>query len=746
MPQQSSNWVKKSIKSGNLIEFGLVFRSGPPKKNRLSRTIQLLFDTEFATIKFNPLWPQLNQVDGLFLVDDGRFSGRIMSADIEQASVINTKIRYENNQSEDNKRWLIDGQLDADLSAMVDILALSPLEKNLGPMKDWDFSGATQVFVHLELPANSNQLPERQIPQYQIVSKINNGAMKISGSPILFNNLNTEIEYSDSKGIVSDSLVAKLWGQSLTARLFKDNNQQKLSFNTKILPDNLNKFLDIPWNELISGPIEINALLVNQSIDRNKGFVLDISSNLEGVAINLPAPFTKSKSSLEELQVRLYFDPSLNSLEAKLGEFLASDIYYQQGQFERGSISFNRHDIKPKASQFIVGAKLPTIDIDQWKPVIELFSGNNKNLSSLQTEFDLHLDHWQFFGARFENIDATIKPLSKNTEILFTSDTAAGQVILPIMSTEIPEVNLSKLILQKNTENAVSVMDPRNITAVDFSVDQLSFASKQLGSLSFQVRPEISGASFSNISGDFFGLKPGAFVSEAPTEFFWGFNGEEHLSKLVGPIGLDNIGYLFDAMGLPPIVDSESGRLDADMMWQDVPWEINKSNLEGELKLNLSEGSFYKDSGGAGTALKLVGLFNFANWLRRLKLDFSDVVGKNLAYNRLNGTLSFDRGMLSMKQPLKMKMPSGRMSIAGDFNMLAETADAQLVATLPVTTNLPWLAGVAGGLPAALGVYVTSKLVEEQVDRLSSISYELQGSWDDIKVSVDKIFATDLTE
>jgi uncharacterized protein YhdP len=149
---------------------------------------------------------------------------------------------------------------------------------------------------------------------------------------------------------------------------------------------------------------------------------------------------------------------------------------------------------------------------------------------------------------------------------------------------------------------------------VDFSVDQLSLAAKDLGSVSFQVRPEISGASFNNISGNIFGLNPGAFVSEAPTDFFWGYNGEEHLSKLVGPIGLDNIGHFFDAMGMPPVVDSKSGRLDADMMWQDVPWAVNKSNLEGELKLSLSEGSFYKDSGGAGTALKLVSLFNFANW------------------------------------------------------------------------------------------------------------------------------------
>ena len=154
----------------------------------------------------------------------------------------------------------------------------------------------------------------------------------------------------------------------------------------------------------------------------------------------------------------------------------------------------------------------------------------------------------------------------------------------------------------------------------------------------------------------------------------------------------------------------------------------------------------YRAPGGAGTALKLVGLFNFANWLKRLQLDFSDVIGQNLVYNRLDGTLSFDQSVLSLDDALKIKMPSGRMSMAGDFDLGLETIDAQLVATLPVATNLPWLAGLAGGLPTALGVYATSKLVEKQVDRLSSISYEISGPWDDVDVAVDKIFAAELSE
>ena len=82
--------------------------------------------------------------------------------------------------------------------------------------------------------------------------------------------------------------------------------------------------------------------------------------------------------------------------------------------------------------------------------------------------------------------------------------------------------------------------------------------------------------------------------------------------------------------------------------------------------------------------------------------------------------------------------------MAGQFDLVNETMDSTLVATLPVATNLPWVAAVVGGLPAAAGVYLTSKLVEEQVDRLSSISYKLIGDWDDIEVRVDQIFAESL--
>ena len=54
------------------------------------------------------------------------------------------------------------------------------------------------------------------------------------------------------------------------------------------------------------------------------------------------------------------------------------------------------------------------------------------------------------------------------------------------------------------------------------------------------------------------------------------------------------------------------------------------------------------------------------------------------------------------------------------------------------------MVALLGGVPAAAGVYITSKIVQKQVDRLSSISYELTGPWDDIDITVDEIFASEL--
>ena len=77
---------------------------------------------------------------------------------------------------------------------------------------------------------------------------------------------------------------------------------------------------------------------------------------------------------------------------------------------------------------------------------------------------------------------------------------------------------------------------------------------------------------------------------------------------------------------------------------------------------------------------------------------------------------------------------------SGVSDVAAQSLDGELIATLPVANNLPWVAALAASLPIAAGVFVVSKVFNKQMNRLSSAVYRIGGSWDEPEVKFDHIF------
>ena len=161
----------------------------------------------------------------------------------------------------------------------------------------------------------------------------------------------------------------------------------------------------------------------------------------------------------------------------------------------------------------------------------------------------------------------------------------------------------------------------------------------------------------------------------------------------------------------------------------------------GDVALELTEGRFSRNaSGGADGILRLFAVLNFDSLARRLRLDFSDLYQSGLAYDSIRGRAHFDAGQIEFREPLLVRSPSSRMQLMGRIDLVNETLDARLVATLPVASNLTFLTALVGGLPAAAGVYLVSKLFERQVDQATSVSYRISGDWDDPKIKFDRLF------
>ena len=205
---------------------------------------------------------------------------------------------------------------------------------------------------------------------------------------------------------------------------------------------------------------------------------------------------------------------------------------------------------------------------------------------------------------------------------------------------------------------------------------------------------------------------------------------------------MGSIGDVFARWQLPRALDTDAAVFFADLNWRAKPWDFTALALRGYIGLDMEDGQFYRATNVAtNTFFRLVSLLNFDTWLRRLRFDFTDLFNEGVSFDRVQGVLAFDRGMVEFDEPLVVSMPSGKIRLLGGLDLERELLNARLVATLPVGTNLPWVAGLVGGLPAAAGVYLTGKLFEKQVDKLSSISYRVTGSWEDPELEVDRIFS-----
>ena len=146
-----------------------------------------------------------------------------------------------------------------------------------------------------------------------------------------------------------------------------------------------------------------------------------------------------------------------------------------------------------------------------------------------------------------------------------------------------------------------------------------------------------------------------------------------------------------------PSISSQNFRVDADLRWPGSPAAFNLDTLSGAAQVQFRKGQMTSVDGSA-QALRVFGLLNFDSIGRRLRLDFSDLFGKGLAYDRIKGQVQIEQGVYRTQTPLILEGPSSNFELQGQLNLLSDQVKATLLVTLPLTNNLP-LAAIAIGAP-----------------------------------------------
>jgi uncharacterized protein YhdP len=205
----------------------------------------------------------------------------------------------------------------------------------------------------------------------------------------------------------------------------------------------------------------------------------------------------------------------------------------------------------------------------------------------------------------------------------------------------------------------------------------------------------------------------------------------------------NDVGGIQKAWRSKPVIEAKDAKVNLDFNWQASPAAIESHLLNGQASVSLRDGRFL-EAGDTG-ALSAFGILNFAAIGRRLRLDFSDVYQSGLHFDSVSGKVNVNDGVMTIVDTLDIKGPSAKFSASGTVNLNTKALKQELSVTFPITSTLPFVAILAGfAPPVAASLFVGEQLVGDQIEKYTSATYKLDGTWDEPNLKLMKRFDNDI--
>ena len=759
------DWLERSIGDTDISEAGFIWRGSLKGESPQKRSIQLYGQLTNGEINYDPGWPKLSDYSAQITIDDTLFKGTVNGAKIgdgpEWARLDKALIT-----TLPGGLLSVKANITSPLNTAVDSLLNSPLASRMSALRSWQIQGDASARLDLVIPLSTN----RQGESYRVEADIRQGRMQLRDfQPVVFSKLEGTIAYNDDDGLHSPGVTGSLWGQALNATIATQDGRLKIDA-AGLLDLSLAPSWQPLFTDNITGTAAYTASFV--SPDNNSAPTLTLQSDLQDIAIALPAPLYKPAGNAWPLHAALQFretdlliDARTDKLNAQLSianQQLASGTIHigekstPDNTKNNGERPLSEHNLPqynlPKDKGLLVTGHTPVFQLDEWLDVLlrNPSSAKGGNIPGFDTRAMVAID--RFSAAGFVLDDVTVDALHSKQlwDVDIESPTLAGNIRVPEDRDQAIVARLNYLTLPKpeldSEQSFLGDLDPSTLPALDFATEGLRIGDDELGSLAFVMQANEQGVSIDQIEAEITGITIDNTPDGDAAQLIWNKINGEHRSEFTGALLSDDLGGVLKAWNMPVMLTTNRAALLADLNWQGKPWDLSTQALRGNVALRFEKGRFFQAPGTTTNALlKVVGLINFDTWLRRLKFDFSDLFSTGVHFDNVEGGLAFEEHQMRFDEPIVVTLPSGKIRLLGQTNLVEETIDARLIATLPVGTNLPWIVALAGGLPAAAGVYITSKLFEKQVDRISSISYKITGDLDNPEVKVDRIFS-DKTE
>ncbi|TAN51950.1 MAG: hypothetical protein EPN21_05260 [Methylococcaceae bacterium] len=733
MPPNTVAWLDAAFLGGRMLGGEARFQ-GPlpafPFPNG-EGIFQVRLDVADAELRFAKGWQPLGQLSAQLL-----FEG-------DGLDISNGQGRLGENQVSDllvhidhmapTGYLLLGGRTEGSLPQVMDYFAQTPragLIKKIRDYVDADGHAAIDLLLGLDF-ADDEQVHVRG------ETRISDAKVHNPDSRLTLEGLTGSVRFDDDR-FASDKLPAGVLGTPATLSLLGDGHDVQLSLEGRNSVAKLQSWQPSEaWGHLL-GQVgyHVDLRFPQDMAGSGPGLRLDLTGDLTDAGIDLPPPFAKKAGDPAMLRLNAEWEsPQSVALagdyqgwthwqtrlerstdgnwQAPAGELVLAGsaspanavaqpgwrISGQLGQVPLDSWwkSLNAH---PKA--MAVGTQISLVDLALSQPAWE-----GRELGAISVRLQRQPDqHWD---GHLESVFAT------GNLRLPSAWPAPTPITLDMERLTLPDA--PKATLERTREVQ---LDPTQLPTFDIHSRHLVWRSHDLGQLDCAIGRLPAGLRLNqcNLASP---------LQQIALEGEWVRAGGKDFSRLDGKIKIKDLGKLWEQLGWGDAVIDTPAKLKFALQWQDAPQRMAAAQLNGDLSVDLSQGSLRHIEPGVGRAL---GLFNIDTLKRRLLLDFSDVLETGLAYDKVRGEFKITDG-IAVTHNLFLDGPSVRLFFNGSADLSAHTLD-QLVTVMP-RTSLAWpiLGTLAGGPAVGAAVLLAQQLVGDKLEGITASQYTIKGGWDD---------------
>ncbi|MCD8523601.1 MAG: TIGR02099 family protein [Saccharospirillaceae bacterium] len=767
------DWLDQAIVAGDFRDAAFLLHGNPERDHpQNSLTTQLYLEVENAELKYLSDWPAITAIKGRLMMD-----APALDVWLEQGQTLGGELMPHSGRvrlrpgADGHTALSVAGRLRGDSHEALRYFTETPLQSVVNNAFDhWQAGGPITANMLLDMSLGA----EPAQPEIKLELELSDNRLRLDDLNLDLANLKGRLRYNSQVGLLSDWLEGDLFGGHFNAGIESVGRpggfDMVLSANGDARWDRFKEWLPLFLLDPVSGALGYNARLTLGA----QGLVFNLNSDLQDTAIDLPYPLGKT-AAVDNRSLQVQIEPGTETrINLNYDNLLRAALALDATGLNRGQVYIGGSEpFLPSDKGVVVRGQLSESVVaadwwDSWQHLSALLAAESQTpghataaggtaQSNPLRSIDLTLggvdawgtamgpthikasqtwNEWDFDVAS-TLVKGNIRMLPGNAPIALKLD----YIHLPDNEETPAEPALAEgeasaettgIAVAADKPDPLAAINPADFPPVDMALAELYIGSHNLGRWTLSSRPQDAGLRVTIHDSDMKGL---VFTGDID----WLKQNGQHQTRLdTLQISSNDIGRVQRAFRQEAAIEGKDMRSTLQLSWQGSPLAYNNKTLNGLASFRVKNGNMAAEGAGA---LKAFGALNFNSVARRLKLDFSDLYQSGVAFDTLKGKARIENGLLTLTEPLSMDGPGGKFLTSGSTDLNTKALDMKLAVTFPVSGTLPMVALLAGlAPPVAASIYVTEKLIGDELARFTSASYDLKGTWEKPDLKINQAF------